>query len=333
MDHGKWINSFLCDLNDHTSQKSYTLSQIAANDRLFFSHSHDTLAETFAEQITVPHAAYLFDSTTFLISRLEVVSGDSSNASKSWNEYDPDCKRLKNERFIANLLHLLRRLQHVLFQILVHRSIKHVDELVSNWRDYWLQRKKLDDGWFTEWPSGERPLSTTWPWNIRPSLVILWGVCWMFYPQVQDSTQNNGQGDSALDTLGSEGFAESWVHNLCNSDYESTWKASSNESESPVAKLYVSTATGTQFDNSILAQPVYSHVVASPSPAIAGYLTGRGTSASAAPQALAINTNQDFVSPSPYGMTHNPVCRLRIQTSLTSHQSCSVSVRANIPRQ
>jgi hypothetical protein len=34
---------------------------------------------------------------------------------------------------------------------------------------------------FVEWTDGEPPLSTTMPWNIRPCLVVLWGVCWMFY--------------------------------------------------------------------------------------------------------------------------------------------------------
>jgi hypothetical protein len=42
-------------------------------------------------------------------------------------------------------------------------------------------RRILDQGWwFFEWPNGRRPLSSTWPWNIKPSLVVLWGVCWMF---------------------------------------------------------------------------------------------------------------------------------------------------------
>jgi hypothetical protein len=27
-----------------------------------------------------------------------------------------------------------------------------------------------------------RPKCTTMPWEIWPSLVVLWGVCWMFYP-------------------------------------------------------------------------------------------------------------------------------------------------------
>jgi hypothetical protein len=38
-------------------------------------------------------------------------------------------------------------------------------------------------GWFFEWPSGRHPLNSTWPWaDVKPSLLVLWGVCWMFYP-------------------------------------------------------------------------------------------------------------------------------------------------------
>jgi hypothetical protein len=36
-------------------------------------------------------------------------------------------------------------------------------------------------GWFFEWPGGKRRLNSTWPWaDVKPSLLILWGVCWMF---------------------------------------------------------------------------------------------------------------------------------------------------------
>lgn len=41
-----------------------------------------------------------------------------------------------------------------------------------------------------EFPNRQRPLCTTMPWTIWPSLVVLWGVCWMFYDrdQLQDTT-------------------------------------------------------------------------------------------------------------------------------------------------
>jgi hypothetical protein len=34
---------------------------------------------------------------------------------------------------------------------------------------------------YAEFPNRRRPKCTTMPWNIWPSLVVLWGVCWMFY--------------------------------------------------------------------------------------------------------------------------------------------------------
>lgn len=36
--------------------------------------------------------------------------------------------------------------------------------------------------YFAEFPHGMRHLCTTMPWTIWPALVVLWGVCWMFYP-------------------------------------------------------------------------------------------------------------------------------------------------------
>ncbi|ERF73909.1 hypothetical protein EPUS_05921 [Endocarpon pusillum Z07020] len=183
-DHGRWINELLRDLNDHSNFPAFSLTRVASDDKLLLSNAQDNLIETLAQHATVQQAAYMFDSSTFLIGKLEAVQ---LSKVKSWADTDPDCKRLKEESYIANLLHLLRRLQYVLFQILVHRSITRLDEFASHWQTYWQQQKKLGDDWFTEWPSGQRPLSTTWPWNIRPSLVILWGVCWMFYTPEQSN--------------------------------------------------------------------------------------------------------------------------------------------------
>jgi hypothetical protein len=33
----------------------------------------------------------------------------------------------------------------------------------------------------SEFPNRLCPPWTTMPWNVRPALVVLWGVCWMFY--------------------------------------------------------------------------------------------------------------------------------------------------------
>ena len=33
----------------------------------------------------------------------------------------------------------------------------------------------------SKFPDGDEPGCTTMPWNILPALIVLWGVCWMFY--------------------------------------------------------------------------------------------------------------------------------------------------------
>ena len=48
---------------------------------------------------------------------------------------------------------------------------------------------------FSEFPNTLRPPCTTMPWTIWPSLVVLWGVCWMFYEELW-----GGQGELPLPT-------------------------------------------------------------------------------------------------------------------------------------
>ena len=89
-----------------------------------------------------------------------------------------------DEVFIANYEHLLMRLQTELMEALVAKAI---ETLIGNDLDK-RQRKLLL--WFTEFPDNRHPLNTTWPWSIKPSLAVLWGVCWMFY--------GNGRSDQQL---------------------------------------------------------------------------------------------------------------------------------------
>lgn len=74
-----------------------------------------------------------------------------------------------DEVFIANYEHLLLRLQSQLVERLTRKA---VEALILNDLNK-TQRKLLD--WFSEFPDSQRPLSTTWPWSIRPSLAVLWG--------------------------------------------------------------------------------------------------------------------------------------------------------------
>jgi hypothetical protein len=56
-------------------------------------------------------------------------------------------------------------------------------------------------GWFFEWPRGKRPLNSTWPWaDVKPSLLVLWGVCWMFV--IANPFEVGGRGYSPGHSLG-----------------------------------------------------------------------------------------------------------------------------------
>jgi hypothetical protein len=44
---------------------------------------------------------------------------------------------------------------------------------------------------FSEFPDTLRHLCTTMPWTIWPSLVVLWGVCWMFYDNEEQQGPSN----------------------------------------------------------------------------------------------------------------------------------------------
>lgn len=74
-----------------------------------------------------------------------------------------------DEIFIANYEHLLLWLQGQLLETLTRKVIEAL--IVSGFDK--TQHKLLD--WFSEFPDNHRPLSTTWPWSIKPSLAVIWG--------------------------------------------------------------------------------------------------------------------------------------------------------------
>lgn len=88
---------------------------------------------------------------------------------------------LNCDKFVANLEHILRSLQQAALDALIRHYLSLVEAHILHWHLYWQHSKRIGEGWFAEWPNSHRPLSTTWPWNIKPSLLVLWGVCWMFY--------------------------------------------------------------------------------------------------------------------------------------------------------
>ena len=80
----------------------------------------------------------------------------------------------------ANVEHLLLCLDAQLLRALIVRVLAVVVKQADDWQRAKNTRRR-NDLFFFEFPDARHPLSTTWPWSIRPALAVLWGVCWMFY--------------------------------------------------------------------------------------------------------------------------------------------------------
>ena len=149
------------------------MSKIAAEDQRFLRYDAQRVTRTQ----TMPVLSHTLDVTTLVLDRLQAYSGNHFGDGKiSTSDY------CSHEKFVANLEHILRCLQQALIEALIHDAWRLIERDILHWHQYhWQQRRQSREGWFAEWPNGQRPLNTTWPWNVKPSLVVLWGVCWMFY--------------------------------------------------------------------------------------------------------------------------------------------------------
>jgi len=99
----------------------------------------------------------------------------------------------------------LRHFQEALNELLLELDGKleeFSEEYPKEWLQYLLQALQalacllrailwfiLSGAVFSEFGKRKRPKCTTMPWDIWPSLVVLWGVCWMFYTPISDREQ------------------------------------------------------------------------------------------------------------------------------------------------
>ncbi|MCJ1398109.1 hypothetical protein MMC11_001306 [Xylographa trunciseda] len=173
---GGEVSTLLKQLDCHATIDGVRLSRVASNDDLLLQHSvHRVVSNSSANR-----TRHVLDLTTLLLARLQHVTTTKGHISMNYSEVEV----IKYDNFAANLEHLLLCLQQAALKSLICHSLALLEAEILHYQDrkeYWQPRKRRDDDWFSEWPSGRRPLSTTWPWNIKPSLVVLWGVCWMFY--------------------------------------------------------------------------------------------------------------------------------------------------------
>ena len=163
-------------LDCHAIVDGVRLSKVASDDDLLLQHNVHRVVSNASTKIT----RHVLDLTTLLLTRLQHVANRKLDMPTGCLE--PEV--IKYNNFLANLEHLLLCLQQTALKALICHSLGLLEAEILHYQDrkeYWQPRKRREDDWFSEWPSGRRPLSTTWPWNIKPSLVVLWGVCWMFY--------------------------------------------------------------------------------------------------------------------------------------------------------
>ena len=158
-------------LDAHISNNGSSLLTTASENCLFLKHDHlQTLSDKSEADLKS-----IADVTTALLIGLPHGSAFHSI----------DCifslgSTVDHESFFANLVHLLMSINKVAMDSIIRSLLEAIQVNLLRWYQYWLHKHSFDD-WFTEWPNGQRPLSTTWPWNIKPALLVLWGVCWMFY--------------------------------------------------------------------------------------------------------------------------------------------------------
>ncbi|EDU48410.1 conserved hypothetical protein [Pyrenophora tritici-repentis Pt-1C-BFP] len=155
------------DSKRHATRTAF--SSIAANDKLFIKHGNTRIAEACTLNETIQLLVDAHDAINVL-SECRLRHGDEWLLAQGL-----EAGLVLDEKFVANYEHLLLRLQAELIEALARKVL---EELLRGGHDK-KQHKLLT--WFTEFAEKPQALSTSFPWTIKPSLAVLWGVCWMFY--------------------------------------------------------------------------------------------------------------------------------------------------------
>ena len=187
--HSLGLCSLLQQLDTQASGAEPTISATAACSQLFLAYS----ARRTVCHKSIDALRSIYDLTASLVARLPSFL---KSIVKQWGPPGRSTlvpAVLKQESTIANFDHILRCLRQASLEALISLELKSAEADIQRWHAHWLQGRQLTQGWFLEWPNGRRPLSTTWPWNVRPSLVVLWGVCWMFYDNSTRSVEEMRQ--------------------------------------------------------------------------------------------------------------------------------------------
>ncbi|KAF1846885.1 uncharacterized protein K460DRAFT_278146 [Cucurbitaria berberidis CBS 394.84] len=163
------VQHMLSSVDGKLSPVGNAFSSIAGSNKLFLKHSGSPIFEGCSLNQTVQLLVTVQDA-------IDVLSDCRLQYGDGWLlAQGHDVGLNMDENFIANYEHMLLRLRAELIEALARKAL---EELLRGGHDK-KQRKMLS--WFTEFAEKPQPLSTSFPWTIKPSLAVLWGVCWMFY--------------------------------------------------------------------------------------------------------------------------------------------------------
>ncbi|KAJ4343680.1 hypothetical protein N0V95_006583 [Ascochyta clinopodiicola] len=207
---GEEVQHMLGYVDERLSPTGETLSAIASDNKLFLKHVNSPILE----------GCSLDDVVRLLVSAHDAINTLSycrSQFSDSWLAAQGRAFGLDvDEVFVANYEHLLLRLQAELIEALARKAL---DELQQGGHDKKQQRLL---SWFTEFAEKPRPLSTSFPWTIKPSLAVLWGSDFHFgreliglqpQPTAQQQTGDNvtvGPGSDVFEARNADNWSPDW---------------------------------------------------------------------------------------------------------------------------
>ena len=163
---------------------------MASESALFLKYD----VRRFVIHLPVKRFGCIIDLTTTIIDRLQPVNQSGACDKPNNSDHSHGEVGCTNETWTANLLHLLLCLRALAYELLIRMRMKLLMPIIKDWYSEWdqeqishqneWQQQKIanrNQMYFAEWPGRRPPLNTTWPWLVKPSLMVLWGVCWMFY--------------------------------------------------------------------------------------------------------------------------------------------------------
>ena len=177
------LHSMLESIDNGSKRVGNTLSSIASSNDLLLKHDNSAILKGGSWNETVQLCKAVQNAVGFL-SLCRRVYGDDWLTARGL-----EAGLLIDKTFIANYEHLLLRLEADLMEALARKTL---EKLLRNGHD--KTQRELGN-WFTEFAEKPRPLSISFPWTVKPSLAVLWGVCWMFYPYGADEQEARNGND------------------------------------------------------------------------------------------------------------------------------------------